>query len=167
MNEPDQTGSTAFQRTPEGVAPGSAIFNVLLAIASLVLAYQAWSIAGFKSLSSAGVFPMLATGTMVLTAIVIIAKSARREGGGDGRQFFGDVVSFRIVAFAALIIGYMLALQPLGFILASYLFLSAAMILLYRKRFLLTLVISAVSVAVIYGLFRYVFVVVLPRGAFF
>ena len=143
MNEPYQTGSTAYQRAPEGVPAGTLIFNVLLALASLVLAYQAWSIAGFKSLSSAGVFPMLATGTMVLTAIVIIAKSARR-GGGDGRQFFGDVVSFRIVAFAALIIGYMLALQPLGFILASYLFLSAAMILLYRKRLLLTLVISAV-----------------------
>ncbi|MCO6386975.1 tripartite tricarboxylate transporter TctB family protein [Aliihoeflea sp. 40Bstr573] len=167
MNEPDQTGGAADVRVPEGAPPGSLIFNGFLALASLVLAYQAWTISGFQSLSSAGVFPMLATGAMVVSMIVIIAGSNRRDSSGTGRRFFGDVISLRIVAFATLIIGYMLALQPLGFIVASYLFLTAAMFLLHRKRFLLTLVISAVSVAVIYGLFRYVFVVVLPRGVFF
>jgi putative tricarboxylic transport membrane protein len=157
----------AFGASPR--AQGEGVFNLILLTAALVLAHQAWSIAGFRSLSSAGVFPMLAAGTMVVTAASILLQSvrSRAERKGERLRFFGDVVSFRIVVFAALIVAYMLALQPLGFIAASFLFLSTSMMLLYRHRPFAALLLSALSVAVIYGLFRYVFVVVLPRGTFF
>jgi len=107
---------------------------------------------------------------MVVSGLVIVAgnfRSGRTTRPGAGERFLGEILSIRIVVFAALIVGYMLALQPLGFIIASYLFLSAAMLFLYRGRILLTLAVSALSVAVIYVLFRFVFVVVLPRGAYF
>jgi putative tricarboxylic transport membrane protein len=151
-------------------APGELVFCLLLMVLSLVLAHQAWSIAGFTSLSSAGVFPMLATGAMLASGALILLDTARRTPAaerGAFKAFLADTVSPRIAGFAVLIVGYMLALQPLGFILSSFLFLSAGMIFLNRGRILLTLALSAASVAIIYVLFRYVFVVVLPRGAFF
>ncbi|WP_099867593.1 tripartite tricarboxylate transporter TctB family protein [Pararhizobium haloflavum] len=148
-------------------APGAFAFALVLVLASLVLAHQAWSISGFSSLSSAGVFPMLATGTMVVTGLIVLLDAARRRRAENGASFFADVVAPRILLFAAMIIGYMLLLQPLGFILASFLFLFAGMAFLWRGNLLRTLIVSIVAVAAIYVLFRYVFVVVLPRGVIF
>lgn len=149
---------------------GEIIFNFALLIASLVLAHQAWSIAGFASLTSAGLFPMLAAGTMVVSAIFVIADSARKappEKRGLMQALSLEIISLRTVVFAVLIVGYMMALRPLGFVVASYLFLAAAMLYLHRRNYVFLLVLSAVAVAVIYFLFRYVFIVVLPRGMFF
>jgi putative tricarboxylic transport membrane protein len=162
--------------TPDTLPPstrrlsGEIIFNLALLIASLVLAHQAWSIAGFASLTSAGVFPMLAAGTMVVSAVFILADSARKtppEKRGMMQALSLEIISLRTVVFAVLIVGYMMALRPLGFVLASYLFLAAAMMFLHRRNYLYLLLLSAIAVAVVYFLFRYVFVVVLPRGMFF
>lgn len=173
---PLSSGKAMNDETPDPMPPtnrrlsGEIIFNLALLVASLVLAHQAWSIAGFRSLTSAGVFPMLAAGTMVVSAIFIIADSARKsppEKRGLLQALSIEIISLRTVVFAAMIVGYMMALRPLGFVLASYLFLAAAMMFLHRRNYLFLLLLSAVAVAVIYFLFRYVFVVVLPRGMFF
>lgn len=150
--------------------PGEIVFSLVALLASLILAYQAWSIAGFRSLTSAGVFPMLAAGAMVVSALFIIADAARKtapESRSILQALSLEIISLRTVMFALMIVGYMLALRPLGFVLASYAFLSASMLFLHRRHPMFVLGLCAVAIAIVYFLFRYVFVVMLPRGIFF
>ena len=58
----------------------------------------------------------------------------------------------------------MLTLERLGFILSSFVFLVAAMFALGSRRIWHTVLISAVSLAVIYVIFQTAFSVVLPEG---
>jgi putative tricarboxylic transport membrane protein len=60
---------------------------------------------------------------------------------------------------------YMLALPKLGFVLASFLFLLLSMRLLGSQRWLLNVVVSALSLAAVHLVFRTLFSVVLPQGS--
>ena len=59
---------------------------------------------------------------------------------------------------------YLYAMPWLGFVIASGLFLFACFAYLWRKGFLISLLLSAGSLAAVYFLFRIVFEVVLPQG---
>lgn len=150
--------------------PGELAFSLLLLVASLFLAWQAWTIAGFTSLSSAGVMPMLATATMALSGLVILGRTARRRapaGQGGGRRFLAEITPPRLALFAAMIVLYMLALEPAGFLVSSFVFLFAGMAFLHRRSLLLSFVVSTASLALIWFVFRHVFAVVLPAGRLF
>ncbi len=143
--------------------PGELVFCLALLMGALVLLHQAWSIAGFRSFSSAGVFPMLAAGMMVVSGAVVVlgAVRARPEAGSPG-----DVAGPKILVMGAAITGYLFALEPLGFVVSSVLFLSVTICFLHRRDYPWMILLSIVTVGVIYLLFRKVFMVVLPSGAF-
>ncbi len=148
--------------------PGELVFTALLAVFSLLAAWQAWLIAGFSSPSSPGVFPMLATAAMVVSGVAILADTARKRPAAERgvlRAFLAEVTPARLAIFAAMIIAYMFALEPVGFVVSSFVFLFAAIAYLYRGSIVLSLAISALSLAAIYFVFRYVFSVVLPTGS--
>jgi putative tricarboxylic transport membrane protein len=150
--------------------PGELVFSLALLVFSLLACWQAWRISGFSSLSSAGVFPMLATFTMATSGLFIVAETARARSEAERgalQRFAAEITPLRLVVFTILIVGYMLALEPAGFLLSSFAFLFLAMSFLYRKGVLVNLAISAGSLAAIYFIFRHVFSVVLPRGWLF
>lgn len=150
--------------------PGELVFGLALLVFSLFACWQAWRISGFSSLSSAGVFPMVATFTMVVSGLFIVGETARARpevGRGSLQRFAAEITPWRLVVFTLLIIGYMLALEPVGFLLSSFGFLFLGMSFLYRKGVLVNLAVSAGSLALIYFIFRHVFSVVLPRGWLF
>lgn len=158
----DQTAPTA-----DGRAPGETLFALLMLMGAAVLLYQAWSIAGLSSFSSAGVFPMLATGTMVLSGIAVAVRTARKPRADEGsalRNFARDVVGPKVLFIGVLITAYLFLLESLGFVTASALFLSVAICGLHRRNYAGLIALSLVTVAVIYLLFRYVFIVILPQG---
>jgi hypothetical protein len=148
--------------------PGEAVFAVLLLLASLVVLHQAYAIAGFSSLSSAGVFPMLAGATMVGTMAAVVVnlwrtRSAEPVAAEDQLRRFGrEVMPIVIIAFVGLIIAYMLALEQVGFLISSMAFLFLSIWFLDRKGPLRALIISAGALAVIYVIFRLIFRVLLP-----
>ncbi len=150
--------------------PGELVFAVALLLFGLTALWLAWRIAGFSSWSSPGVMPMIATAAMSGSALVILRNTLRMRrpeipaGSTLSRQFFHRVTPLSIVLFTALIVVYMLALEPLGFILSSFAFLVASMLALGSRRILFTIVVSAVSLAVIYVIFQTAFSVVLPEG---
>jgi putative tricarboxylic transport membrane protein len=151
-------------------APGELVFSLALLVFSLFACWQAWRISGFASLSSAGVFPMIATVTMAISALFIVAETARarpQSERGALQRFAAEVTPLRLVAFTFLIVGYMLTLEPAGFLLSSFGFLFLGMSFLYRKGVLVNFAVSAGSLAIIYFIFRHVFSVVLPRGWLF
>lgn len=150
--------------------PGELIFVVLLVVFSLLAAWQAWTIAGFSSPSSPGVFPMFASAAMVISGLFVLAGTAHKkptvERAGPA-EMLASVTPLRLIFFSAMIVAYMLALEPAGFLISSFVFLFASIAYLHRGHILLTLVVSAASLAVIYVIFRHVFAVVLPAGRLF
>jgi putative tricarboxylic transport membrane protein len=165
-SEPEANEAVAAPRQRQ---PGELLFALLLLMGAAVLLHQAYQIAGFRSFSSAGVFPMLAAGVMVLSGIAIVIKTARTRAEHAGlpfAPFLSEVTGPKILFVGGMIAAYLFALEPLGFVVSSILFLSITICVLHRKNYIWMVLLSVVSVAIIYGLFRYVFVVMLPQGAF-
>ena len=113
---------------------------------------------------------MAVTAVMVITGLIIVVQTARTppdrgdDDGSDWAHFVRQISPPVIVLTALSILVYMLTLEWLGFLLASYLFLVITMRLLGSERWWLNLVVSAVALGLIYLVFRTAFSVILPVG---
>jgi putative tricarboxylic transport membrane protein len=107
---------------------------------------------------------------MVLTGIATVihtlreAPSAGEPGESLAAQFMRRLTPPVLIGFTIAIAAYMLALERLGFLLSSYLFLVVSMWLLGSRRIGLVLIVSALSLGAIYLIFQTAFSVVLPAG---
>lgn len=138
---------------------------VLLAFALAAL-WQAYGISGFSSLSSGGVFPMLAAATMVVAGLAVVRATARRAPA-EARTpalFFAEVLPARLIVFLALVAGFLAAMPWLGFMPAAALFLYVAIAVLWRRGVLRPALVTALALVFIYLTFRLAFQIVLPRG---
>lgn len=147
--------------------PGETVFGYLILVVSLLILHQSYAISGFSSVSSAGVFPMIASFAMAVSAAAIILKNRTLTAPDPDLSFLRRVAPSAVVVFTLLICAYMLTLEPLGFLLSSFLFLFISMLYLERRNPLLLAGISALSLGIIYVVFRTVFSVVLPQGWLF
>ena len=150
--------------------PGELTFVLVLLLFGATALWQAFRISGLASWSSPGAVPMLAA-LVLLGAALRIALAALRqppaeipEGSTVSAQFGHVLLPRVIVAFTLLIVLYMFALEPLGFVVSSFLFLAAGMWVLGSRRVVYNLVISAICLAAIYVIFQTAFSVVLPAG---
>ena len=150
--------------------PGERVFLLLLSLASAFLLWQSYRISGFSSITSAGVYPMLVSATMLVCTLVVLWQAAHAEaepaapGESRAQHFLRRLLPAEVVTFTLAIAIYMLALEWLGFVIASYLFLLGSMRVLGSRRWVLNVVVSALSLAAIYLIFQTVFAVVLPKG---
>lgn len=149
--------------------PGELSFMALIVAFSTFMLWASYNISKFESISSAGAFPMLCAAVMLVTGLMSLVKTARAKvvlEGGETlvQQFVRRLAPLQLVLFAVLILAYMLLLEPVGFLLSSYLFLACAMQLLGSKRTGLNLLVSAVVLAAIFVVFQTAFSVVLPPG---
>ncbi|TDX27615.1 tripartite tricarboxylate transporter TctB family protein [Modicisalibacter xianhensis] len=150
--------------------PGERVFNILLLLFSLGVLYEAYRISGpgFESINSPGAFPVGLGVILIASMIVIIAGQFRKpkpdtKGALDeARQFLQLHFPLPIVVFSAMAIGYLLLLEPLGFVIATLLFLFVSMVYLRHGRFVSSAIIAAVAITVIYALFKLLFQVYLP-----
>ncbi len=157
-------------KPPEPRLPGELTFVLVLLLFGATALWQAYRISGFTSWSSPGAVPMLAA-LVLLGAALRIALTAWRQPPADVPEGstlsaqFGHVLLPRvIVAFTLLIVLYMFALEPLGFVVSSFLFLAAGMWVLGSRRVVYNLAISAICLAAVYVIFQTAFSVVLPAG---
>ena len=139
---------------------GEDLFGWIILVVSVVLFWQAHAIAGFSALSSPGAFPMAASAVMIVAAVIVVVGNARRGGARSDER----ILPGTIAAFTGLVILYAVTLAPLGFTLASLVFLTLGMKLLYGRGWLACLGLAFVSIVVVYVIFRIVFQVVLPEG---
>lgn len=149
---------------------GEVVFCLLLALFSAFMLWAAYTISGFSSLTSAGSFPLFATAVMLVTGLINVRQSLRDsttptlDGESAARKFLRELTPPVLLAFTAATATYMLLLDKLGFVVASYLFLVVSMALLGSRRWLLNLLVSALTLAAIYVVFQMAFSVVLPKG---
>jgi putative tricarboxylic transport membrane protein len=149
---------------------GELTFMVLLVVASVFLLWASYQISSFESLAAPGSFPVVCAAAMLITGLMCVVKTARarlnlENGETWAQQFIRKVTPPQLIGFAVLIFVYMLGMEYIGFLLASYLFLAASMYLLGSRRVLLNLGISALVLASIFIVFRTAFSVVLPAGS--
>lgn len=149
--------------------PGELIFVIVLVAFSATALWQAWLISGFKGLSEPGVFPMLAAGTMLISGVSILRDVFSNAKGGCEEKsqhegFFQAILPVQLIVMISLVGLYIASMPWLGFILASGLFLFASFVYLWRKNVIISVALTVFSLSCIYGIFRVVFQVVLPKG---
>jgi putative tricarboxylic transport membrane protein len=150
--------------------PGELTFMVLVVLFSAFMLWAAYGISRFQSAAAPGVFPMVCALAMLVTGGMNLIKTARarlrfEDGETWAQQLVRKVVPLQLVLFALLILAYMLLMEVLGFLVASYLFLVLAMSLLGSRRVGLNLLVSLLVLAAIFVVFRTAFSVVLPAGS--
>ncbi|MBL4891399.1 MAG: tripartite tricarboxylate transporter TctB family protein [Rhizobiaceae bacterium] len=148
---------------------GELAFALILLAFSMAALWQAYGISGFKGLSTAGVFPMLAAAAMVFSGFFILkdvlAGRVSRSLTSQSEDTEHKVLTARLVTMIALVILYVAIMPYLGFIVASAGFLFLSFSYLWRKNILISTALTGVTLMLIYGLFRILFQVVLPKGS--
>jgi len=145
---------------------GELFFAALITGFSAIALWQAWEISGFTGLSTPGIFPMLAAGTMLVSGCFIVGDALSRRAVTRRAEDPGArILTGRLVIMFALVAAYVFAMPYAGFMVSSAVFLFVAFAFLWRKNLLISLVLTAGTLAVIYVVFRVLFQVVLPRGS--
>ncbi|PTV96648.1 tripartite tricarboxylate transporter TctB family protein [Rhodobacter aestuarii] len=147
---------------PNRRLPGERIFSVLMVAVSLFLFYTATQISGLSGLAEPGSFPMFATGMMVITSTIITFKTLRLPHSDvhGWKSVFPGLVILTIILMGF----YALALQPVGFLPTSFVFLTIANWVMARGNPLRAALTSALSLVLVYVVFRLVFSVLMPEG---
>ncbi len=150
---------------------GESAFGYGLLLFSLFVFHQAYTISGFRGLSTAGAIPMAAAAVMIVCAALIVIENhrhARRPRPESENALPARRVAPRdILVFVGLMALFTVALEPLGFLVSAFVFLVASIHYLHRGSALFTLAVSAAALGVIYVVFRLLFLVVLPEGSLF
>ena len=143
--------------------PGELVFAIVLACASLGLLWNAYGIAGFSKLSSPGAIPMATAAVMVVTALIVVLRTARLPVVA-GESVRRDILPGVVILFVGLLVGYAVLLRPLGFLPTSALFMVIGVKVLSGRGWGFTVGVSLLSLIVIWLIFRIVFSVLMPAG---
>ncbi len=143
--------------------PGELAFNLFLFLASLFLFWSAYGISGFEALSSPGVVPMATTFVMAYSSGTILWEVLRKKPSTT-ETLTGQIIPAPVVVTILMVALYALALQPLGFVPTSILFLLVMIRYLSRRSWGFCLSVSVGTVALIYLIFRLIFAVLMPQG---
>ena len=113
--------------------------------------------------SSPSVFPKLASTVIMACSAVNFLKALQRGKPGAETTLTGYLLPLDVVLVVVLLVAYCFALPRLHFVASSYAFMVIGMVYLQRgKNIVRALLISAVSLAVLVAVFRYLFLVILP-----
>lgn len=159
----DGTSDAAPQGSATPRRPGEALFALFLVLSSLTLLWNAYGIAGFSRLSSAGAIPLAATGVMLVTSAIILVRTLRLPKV-TRETVARDILPPTVIMLALMLVAYGVLLRPLGFLPTSALFLIGAIKFLSGRSWGFTLTVSLCSLIVIWVVFRVVFTVLMPAG---
>jgi len=158
----------ALMKTPGSLRPGELVFVLVLLAFSLIALREAYAISGLSGLTTGGVLPMLAAAVMTVSGLVILRDVLRRRAP-DQRASLSEIAAFllpaRLLAFAALLVLFALAIPWVGFIQASGGFLFLSITFLWRRGVVWSVAVTLVSILAVYVIFRLIFQVVLPTGS--
>ena len=145
--------------------PGELVFALLIVVFSAVTSWLSYGISGFTGKTTAGVFPMIASGVMMVSSVVIFVSATRLPATPKSSNgFLAEILTPRHLIMIGFIVAYVLLMPLIGFVASSAVFLFCSFQFLWRKNPLLILVLTGATLAIIYVIFREVFQVVLPQG---
>ncbi|GAK56378.1 hypothetical protein U27_03340 [Candidatus Vecturithrix granuli] len=147
---------------------GETVFTWLLLAFSFFVLVLAYRISGFSSVSSPGMFPMLAAAAMAISAALLLLnnRQAEKPDAHDLKdelwRAVKDIFRPEILVYSGIIVLYMILIEPLHFLPSSFLFLAGSMIYLKGSTPVKALLISTGTLGGIYLVFRTLFRVILP-----
>ena len=145
--------------------PGELVFALLIVVFSVGALWQSYSISGFSGKTTPGVFPMIASGVMVISGVVVLMSATQLPAPPEGAPgFLDEILTLRHMVVIGLVLAYVLLMPLIGFVASSAVFLFCSFQFLWRKNPLLMLALTGVTLVIIYVVFREVFQVVLPQG---
>jgi|TARA_Y100000385_G_scaffold92983_1_gene96010 hypothetical protein len=145
--------------------PGELVFALLIVVFSVAALWQSYSISGFSGKTTPGVFPMIASGVMVISGVVVLMSATQLPAPPEGAPgFLAEILTLRHMVVIGLVLAYVLLMPLIGFVASSAVFLFCSFQFLWRKNPLLMLALTGVTLVIIYVVFREVFQVVLPQG---
>ena len=145
--------------------PGELVFALLIVVFSVAALWQSYSISGFSGKTTPGVFPMIASGVMVISGVVVLMSATQLPAPPEGAPgFLAEILTQRHMVVIGLVLAYVLLMPLIGFVASSAVFLFCSFQFLWRKNPLLMLALTGVTLVIIYVVFREVFQVVLPQG---
>lgn len=113
--------------------------------------------------SSPSVFPKLASVIIMAGSAYNFLKALKRGKGVFSDGLVKYLLPADVVVIVLLLVGYCIVLPHLHFIPSSYAFMVIAMVYLQRgKKIPQALIISALFLALLVAVFRYLFLVILP-----
>ena len=142
------------------------ITGILLIIVAIYVYLEASAMPVLRRGLGPGGYPIfIAWGLGALGAILSVRSIMSRE---EKPLFSIKMESIgRVVAFMALTFFYIEAITLLGFVLASIIYLIIGITFFGYRRICVTLTVSIGLTLVIYLIFRYVFLVLIPTGTLF
>lgn len=114
-------------------------------------------------------FPRLVTAGMAALSCLLVFKALQQPRPANAAATISAAAWVRqghiqrIAAMVALGFVYTLVLDSLGFLIATGLFLAATVLLFMERRWTVVLAVAVLGSAALYGTFRLVFKVPLPR----
>ncbi len=153
---------------PDTRKPGETLFLTLLLLLSVVILALSIKISGFSSLSSPGAFPMFVGVVMIFSCVMALRESLHKKSPSfetRKEELFTaakDLFSLTMVGFTFLMVLYGYLLGSIGFIFSTLLFLWGSIVFLKGAGLVKATWVSLLNVFIIYLLFRYVFLVLLP-----
>lgn len=150
--------------------PGELGFALAMLLFGLTALWLSYRISGLSSWSSAGSVPLGTSFFLSASAAMIVLRTLRKpplQVSADKpmmRQFYEKVFPMRHILFTAVIVFYMVLLEPLGFISSSFLYLMASSLVLGERRYVRMTIVNVLSLAAVYLVFQTAFSVVLPTG---
>lgn len=130
----------------------------------LVVAGTVWAASmdlpapGRESDPGAGGYPRLLAVVLAALALTLLPRSVGDEQFPRGRD------AWRVIGVVAAIVGYVNLLAPLGYLMATTIFLVVALLLAGVRNVLALVIVSVTFSAAVYFTFYGVFDVSLPRG---
>ena len=145
--------------------PGELVFALMIVVFSVGALWQSYSISGFSGKTTPGVFPMIASGVMVISGVVVLMSATQLPAPPEGATgFLAEILTLRHMVVIGLVLAYVLLMPLIGFVASYAVFLFCSFQFLWRKNPLLMLALTGVTLVIIYVVFREVFQVVLPQG---
>lgn len=148
--------------------PGELAFTLLLIVGTLLVGREALRISGLSGPSSAGFGP-LAMVAVVLGGLIhsaahaVLDRPAERESIAVRlRRLGAAVLPPPVLGAVPLLILYLIGLELVGFVVATFLFLLVSIVLLERGRPVRAALVAAGTVGANWLLFQQIFQVLLP-----
>ena len=110
--------------------------------------------------------PMVASGVMVVSGLVILRNAIARRGGARSDEgVIAYLFPLRLLAFLGLIVAFALAIPWVGFMPAACAFVFIGIVTLWKRGIVPAAAVTVFAMVAIYAVFRLVFKVVLPTGS--
>ncbi len=148
--------------------PGELVFTLLLIAGTLLVGREALRISGLSGPSSPGFGP-LAMVAVVLLGLAYAAVRALLDRPAERepivvrlRRLGAAVLPPPVLGAVPVLVLYLIGLELVGFVLATFLFLLVSIVLLDRGRPIRAALVAAGTVGIIWLLFQQIFQVLLP-----